>query len=152
MDPIEITKFVAQKWHGLSYEEKKPYNDSFKVDQERFKIEMEEFERKQEELGESVTKDVVKKKKKKRGVEPVAPAPAPVIQEVILKKKEDEIPKAFINSNCELPVFTDAFLEHNKQIEFELKRFRKANLEIEQQNSVLMKHVENMDNGVMKVS
>lgn len=63
----------------------------------------------------------------------------------------NEIPKAFIASNCEVPIFTEAFLEHNKIIETELKSLRRNNIEIEQQNSVLMKHIENMENGVRKV-
>jgi high mobility group protein 20A len=173
MDPVEVTKVVAAKWHGLSAEKKKPYNDQFKADSERFKIELKEFEEKQKELGEvaenveSVEK--VPKKKKKRTKSSVvaapkpAPAPTPVpaktpvqapasaVSKVIPKKKEEEVPKAFITSNCELPIFTDAFLEHNKQIESELKSSRKLNSELNLENSVLMKHIENMENGVTKV-
>lgn len=66
-------------------------------------------------------------------------------------KIDEDILKVLIGQNCEVPIFTDTFLEHNKVIESELKVLRKNNVEIEQQNSVLMKHIENMNNGVLKV-
>lgn len=67
--------------------------------------------------------------------------------------KEPEAPKAFIpGTNCELPIFTEQFLDHNKQIESELKQLRRNCAEIEQQNAVLFKHVENMENGLHKVN
>lgn len=66
-------------------------------------------------------------------------------------KIDEDILKVLIGQNCEVPIFTDTFLEHNKVIESELKILRKNNVEIEQQNSVLMKHIENMQNGVSKV-
>ncbi|XP_070494240.1 high mobility group protein 20A [Chironomus tepperi] len=66
-------------------------------------------------------------------------------------KVDEDILKVLIGQNCEVPIFTDTFLEHNKIIESELKILRKNNVEIEQQNSVLMKHIENMQNGVSKV-
>jgi hypothetical protein len=66
-------------------------------------------------------------------------------------KIDEDILKVLIGQNCEVPIFTDTFLEHNKVIESELKVLRKNNIEIEQQNSVLMKHIENMQNGVSKV-
>lgn len=147
---------LAGKWHALSLQEKQPYNDRFKADQERFKIEMKEFEKKQEALGETDEKISKKKKKSKGKVNgeaeklPETSAP-PQLDMMVVKKREDDVPKAFINANCELPIFTDSFLEHNKQIELELKQLRKSNVEIEQQNDVLMKHIENMDNGVKKV-
>lgn len=63
-------------------------------------------------------------------------------------KEESDGPKV-MNFNSELPIFTDVFLEHNKILETELKMLRKNNMESE--NAVLMKHVENMTNGVQKV-
>lgn len=146
---------MAAKWHALSVEEKQPYNDSFKADQERFKIEMREFEKKQEAFGnESIEKIPKKKKESKRNVngETSSTLPeTPAKIDMTVKKKEHDVPKAFISSNCELPIFTDTFLDHNKQIELELKLLRKTNLEIEQQNDVLILHIENMHNGVKKV-
>lgn len=52
----------------------------------------------------------------------------------------------------EIPIFTDQFLEHNRQIDAELKKMRKLNTDYEHQNSVLEKHVENMQNGIGKLT
>lgn len=52
----------------------------------------------------------------------------------------------------EIPIFTDQFLEHNRQIDAELKKLRKLNTDYEHQNSVLEKHVENMQNGIGKLT
>ena len=51
----------------------------------------------------------------------------------------------------EIPIFTDEFLEHNKIIDGELKLIRKSNLDYEQQNSVLEKYVENIEQSVDKM-
>lgn len=50
----------------------------------------------------------------------------------------------------DIPIFTDQFLEHNRQMESELKKLRKHNTDYEQQNAVLEKHVENVRNGITK--
>lgn len=52
----------------------------------------------------------------------------------------------------DIPIFTDQFLEHNRQMESELKKLRKLNTDTELQNSVLEKHVENVRNGITKAS
>lgn len=51
----------------------------------------------------------------------------------------------------DIPIFTDEFLEHNKVIDSELRLLRKSNTDYEQQNAVLEKHVENMQNGIDKL-
>lgn len=50
-----------------------------------------------------------------------------------------------------IPIFTDEFLEHNKTVDAELRMLRKSNIDYEQQNSVLEKHIESMRFGVDKV-
>lgn len=52
----------------------------------------------------------------------------------------------------DVPIFTDQFLEHNRQMESELKKLRKLNTDYEQQNAVLEKHVENVQNGINKTN
>lgn len=52
----------------------------------------------------------------------------------------------------DIPIFTDKFLEHNRQVETELKRVRKMNTDYEQQNAVLEKHVENVQAGISKTN
>lgn len=52
----------------------------------------------------------------------------------------------------DIPIFTDKFLEHNRQMETELKKIRKMNTDYEQQNAVLEKHVENVRAGIDKTN
>lgn len=52
----------------------------------------------------------------------------------------------------EIPIFTEKFLEHNRQMETELKKIRKMNTDYEQQNAVLEKHVENVRAGISKTN
>jgi len=153
MDPVEVTKLVAQKWYALSAEEKAPYLEEAKLDKERFKKELKEFEKKHP--GEASLQ--VPPKKKSKGGDKTKSEQSNIQQKTVKISgdkppvpKEDDAPK-FVGNDCELPIFTERFLEHNKSIEAELKLLRKNNIEIEQQNSVLMKHIENMVNGVTKV-
>ncbi|KAG5673556.1 hypothetical protein PVAND_003595 [Polypedilum vanderplanki] len=178
-DPVAITKRIAANWLALDKVQKKPYLDQAQVDKDRYFREMKEYNAlyKPNDDSEPPKKKV---KKKGANVEKPQDIPStsaaatavstnniqststsqkppsndsnkPITQSVNNAVNKDEIPKAFLTSNCELPIFTDAFLEHNKIIEAELKTLRKNNIEIEQQNSVLMKHIENMDNGINKV-
>jgi high mobility group protein 20A len=176
LDPVSTTKLVASMWYALPPDEKQPYLDSAKIDKERFKKELKEFNKNQvtavvAENDESAVKSTKKKKGRKSQLKspPASPIPLALVETnfdippqlpttsthkptvPVAPRKDDDFPRAFINTNCELPIFTDAFLEHNKVIESELKILRKNNIEMELQNSVLMKHIENMENGVRKV-
>lgn len=157
IDPVEITKMVATKWFALNHDEKQPFLDEAKLDKDRFKREVKEFNRDHPDSGSLLAPLKSKKKMKTSEASPdvstahVSTAPPAILVKIPTTVKEDDIPRAFIGSNCELPIFTDVFLEHNRKIETELKILRKHHIEIDQQNSVLMKHVENMENGVIKV-
>lgn len=182
LDPVEITKLVANMWYNLTNEEKQPYLQQAKIDKERFKRELKEFqrlnpnsldgraettvsnsslkidERRDFQSSGGGLKLTSKTKKKSISKESLVNLPSTSSSSAFLTtsenyKRNDEIPKVlnFNGINCEVPIFTDIFLEHNKTIESELKILRKNNIEMEQQNSVLMKHIENMENGVHKV-
>ncbi|XP_032874119.1 high mobility group protein 20A-like isoform X4 [Amblyraja radiata] len=43
-----------------------------------------------------------------------------------------------------IPIFTEEFLDHNKAREAELRKLRKTNIDYEEQNAVLQKHIDNM--------
>ncbi|XP_055695829.1 high mobility group protein 20A [Lutzomyia longipalpis] len=126
----EITRKLAQGWASLTDEEKKPYLEAAEQDKNRFSREMEEYRQNQAKkvaLAEEAPKIVVEK-------------PAP--QETFEHK----------NGDYDIPIFTDEFLDHNKTVETELRALRKSFTDYEQQNSVLEKHVENMRNGINKLT
>jgi high mobility group protein 20A len=152
----------SDKWYNLAKDEKQPYIDLAKVDKERFKKELKEFKQLNPD-DESVKQGEPSKKKIKKDTQSsktdIIEQPTTSAQAMSslnnglsqTSRKDDDVPKTFVGVNCELPIFTESFLEHNKAIESELKMLRKNNIEIEQHNSVLMKHIENMENGVRKV-
>jgi high mobility group protein 20A len=153
MDAVEITKAVAAIWYRITPEEKQKYLDEGKLDKERYERELIEYRKHHpEEVVEPPPIEAPKKSKSKTSppsnghqlcIEP------PTKSDVL--KTHEEVPKAFVGLNCELPIFTEDFLSHNKAVESELKLLRKKNIDIDQENSVLMKHVENMQNGTLKV-
>lgn len=174
LDPVEVTKLVASMWYNLAKELKQPYLDLARIDKERYKQEIKEFETLNpnacEEGASSLNKSSKKKPRKNKSTSSLPPspvmqlpneniagtsssfrAPSHSLSTLPVIKREDDVPRAFIGTNCEVPIFTDVFLDHNKSIEAELKILRKNNIEMEQQNSVLLKHIENMENGVFKV-
>lgn len=51
----------------------------------------------------------------------------------------------------DIPIFTDEFLEHNKAREGELRHLKKHNSQLEEQNAMLGKHVENMKAAIVKL-
>ena len=51
----------------------------------------------------------------------------------------------------DIPIFTDEFLEHNKAREGELRHLKKHNSQLEEQNAMLSKHVENMKAAIGKL-
>lgn len=53
--------------------------------------------------------------------------------------------------NFDIPIFTEEFLDHNKTREAELRQLRKSNIDYEQQNSILQKHIENMKTAIDKL-
>lgn len=56
------------------------------------------------------------------------------------------------SGDYDVPIFTDEFLEHNKIMDTRLRSLRKSNTDYEQQNSILEKHVENMNTGIDKLT
>lgn len=154
MDPVEITKSVASKWYSLTKDEKQKYLDEGKQDKERFEKEVKEYKKHHPEA--EADAPIEPPKKSKPAITQPSNGHTPCIEKtkttkVEVLKPHDDVPKAYVGLNCELPIFTDEFLNHNKEVESELKLLRKKNLDIDQQNSVLAKHVENMQNGVHKV-
>ncbi|XP_030042828.1 high mobility group protein 20A isoform X4 [Microcaecilia unicolor] len=51
----------------------------------------------------------------------------------------------------DIPIFTEEFLNHSKAREAELRQLRKSNMEYEERNAALQKHVESMRTAVEKL-
>lgn len=53
--------------------------------------------------------------------------------------------------NFDIPIFTEEFLDHNKNRDAELRQLRKSNTDYEQQNAILQKHIENVKTAIDKL-
>ncbi|XP_028402286.1 SWI/SNF-related matrix-associated actin-dependent regulator of chromatin subfamily E member 1-related-like [Dendronephthya gigantea] len=54
-------------------------------------------------------------------------------------------------ADLEVPIFSEAFLHYNKSRESELRKLRKATTEIEEQNAILSKHIDNLNSAIGKL-
>lgn len=143
LSQMEITKLLAEEWGTLSDEVKKPFLEAAEADRERYHQEMTEYKQQNNEAAPTATK----KPKANGGSDSDLSKEVPYLN----GGKEETQRGAIRMGDYEIPIFTDDFLEHNKVIDSELRMLRKSNIDYEQQNSVLEKHVENMDNGIQKL-
>ncbi|KFB46953.1 AGAP004791-PA-like protein [Anopheles sinensis] len=142
LTPIEVTKILAEEWSKLSEEKKKPYLEAAEADKERYNKEISEYKLSNEAKAHAKPNDTAVSKP------PVAPkTPTPTVP--YLNGKVEQ--KVIRRGDYDIPIFTEDFLDHNKVVDSELRTLRKSNIDYEQQNSVLEKHVENMENGVLKL-
>lgn len=138
LSAVEITKLIAEEWGTLSDEVKKPFLEAAEADRERYHREVIEYKQNNEVASNS-------KKPKANGSD------SDLSKEMPYLNGREERQRDIRVGDYEIPIFTDDFLEHNKVIDSELRMLRKSNIDYEQQNSVLEKHVENMDNGIQKL-
>uniref|UniRef100_A0A336KL18 CSON011134 protein n=1 Tax=Culicoides sonorensis TaxID=179676 RepID=A0A336KL18_CULSO len=140
---IEITKQLATEWLELPEEKKQAYMDEAEKDKMRYISEMKEYSK-------THNVELRRKKKKKKGNSEVSEkpvtAPGPSITAPIVSQE-----KPLKEGDRDIQIFTEEFLEHNKEIESELKIMRKKLMDLEQQNSNLERYVEGMKGGVEKL-
>ncbi|XP_058065776.1 high mobility group protein 20A [Anopheles bellator] len=139
---VELTKLMAEEWSKLPEEKKKPYLEAAEADKERYYKEISEYKLTAVEKGHAKSNETPQ-----IAVETPAANVTPAISYVNGNAEQ----KAIRRGDYEIPIFTDDFLEHNRLIDSELRTLRKSNIDYEQQNSVLEKHVENMENGIQKL-
>ncbi|XP_035912518.1 high mobility group protein 20A [Anopheles stephensi] len=145
LTPIEITKIMAEEWSKLPEDRKKPYLEAAEVDKERYNKEISEYKLNNEAKAKAALQNEAQMAQKKELSEPkVAVSSIPYVN----GKVE---PKVLRQGDYDIPIFTEDFLDHNKVVDSELRTLRKSNIDYEQQNSVLEKHVENMENGIQKL-
>lgn len=172
----EVAKLLSAKWTSLDESEKKQYFDAAAKDRERYRAEYSVYRttenyRKFQECKKSGKFDVIekhvkkskderhknvkkhksrKKKDRKRSFSPLPP------YEFKVKKNSksshnDADAKPTIDSS-DIPIFTEAFLDHNKLQEGELRRLRKQTMDYEEANAILSKHIDNVSATGNKVS
>uniref|UniRef100_A0A1W7RGS8 High mobility group protein 20A n=1 Tax=Agkistrodon contortrix contortrix TaxID=8713 RepID=A0A1W7RGS8_AGKCO len=136
----EITRMLGNEWSKLPPEEKRRYLDEADRDKERYMKELEQYQ-KTEAYKVFSRKTQDRQKGKSHRQEGTRPATHDHQKEPDTKER----------SVFDIPIFTEEFLNHSKAREAELRQLRKSNMEFEERNAALQKHVESMRTAVEKL-
>lgn len=131
----EITKRLGAEWTRLAAQDKQRYLDEAERDKMQYAQELKEYQ--QTEAFHLTNAKLQDKRFKKE--DPTLASPTASSGTSLLKASE-------LPSRFDIPIFTEEFLDQNKAREAELRRLRKANVEFEEQNAVLQRHIKDMYN------
>lgn len=134
----EITRMLGNEWSKLPPEDKQHYLDEADRDKERYMRELEQYQK--TEAYKHFSRKVQEKQKGKRHRDAGRQAPGEALHEKDLEIKDRSV--------FDIPIFTEEFLNHSKVREAELRQLRKTNMEYEERNAALQKHVESMRSAV----
>ncbi|KAB1257053.1 High mobility group protein 20A [Camelus dromedarius] len=147
----EITRMLGNEWSKLPPEEKQRYLDEADRDKERYMKELEQYQKTEAyKVFSRKTQDRQKGKSHRQDA---------ARQATHDHEKEAEVKE---RSVFDIPIFTEEFLNHSKgdyqsiilcssAREAELRQLRKSNMEFEERNAALQKHVESMRTAVEKL-
>ncbi|XP_069042211.1 SWI/SNF-related matrix-associated actin-dependent regulator of chromatin subfamily E member 1-related isoform X2 [Lepisosteus oculatus] len=133
----EITKRLGAEWSRLAPQEKQRYLDEAEREKQQYVRELKEYQQ-SEAFRLSAAKIQDKKVKREESASVIinATGSGPA------GHKGAELSDRFWK--FDVPIFTEEFLDQNKAREAELRRLRKANMEFEEQNTALQKHIADM--------
>ncbi|XP_072295012.1 SWI/SNF-related matrix-associated actin-dependent regulator of chromatin subfamily E member 1-related isoform X3 [Eucyclogobius newberryi] len=132
----EITKRLGAEWTRLAPHDKQRYLDEAEREKMQYAQELKDYQ--QTEAFHLTNAKIQDKRVKK---EEDAPSASITVNTGLSLPKVPELPSRF-----DVPIFTEEFLDQNKAREAELRRLRKANIEFEEQNAVLQRHIKDMYN------
>uniref|UniRef100_A0A8C4ZJV2 High mobility group protein 20A n=1 Tax=Gadus morhua TaxID=8049 RepID=A0A8C4ZJV2_GADMO len=132
----EITRMLGNEWSKLPPEDKQRYLEEAERDKERYMRELEKYQK--TEAYKHFTRKVQEKQKGKRHRTALGVSLHTSSKDVEGKER----------SVFDIPIFTEEFLNHSKAREAEMRGLRKTNMEFEERNAALQKHVENMRGAV----
>ncbi|KAM7152670.1 high mobility group protein 20A isoform 1-T2 [Macrochelys suwanniensis] len=136
----EITRMLGNEWSKLPPEEKRRYLDEADRDKERYMRELEQYQ-KTEAYKVFSRKAQDRQKGKSHRQDGTRQTAHDHEKEADTKER----------SVFDIPIFTEEFLNHSKAREAELRQLRKSNMEFEERNAALQKHVESMRTAVEKL-
>ncbi|XP_034036139.1 LOW QUALITY PROTEIN: SWI/SNF-related matrix-associated actin-dependent regulator of chromatin subfamily E member 1-related-like [Thalassophryne amazonica] len=133
----EITKRLGAEWTRLAPSDKQRYLDEAEREKMQYAQELKEYQ--QTEAYQITTSKIQDKRFKKEDTSAAFINPATT--GTTLPKVPD------LSSRFDIPIFTEEFLDQTKVTrEAELRRLRKANIEFEEQNTMLQRHIKDMHN------
>ncbi|XP_025082233.1 high mobility group protein 20A-like isoform X2 [Pomacea canaliculata] len=131
----DISKQLGAEWSNLPQHDKQRYLAEAERDKERYTREMEAYQ--QTEAYRSFRRQFSPKNKDEAESQQIAGSGLEV-----LAHGEEE------SGTFDIPIFTEEFLDHNKARDAELRQLRKQTTELEEQNAVLSKHLDNLRGAV----
>lgn len=131
----ELTRLLGSEWSKLQQHEKQRYLDEAEKDKERYWREMEAYQKTEAFKQFKLLRE---KRMKEDASDDSCNNP--------VEMKEETEPGTF-----DIPIFTEEFLDYNKSREGELRQFRRQATELEEQNAILSKHIENMKQAIDKL-
>ncbi|XP_075064393.1 high mobility group protein 20A isoform X2 [Mixophyes fleayi] len=136
----EITRIVGSEWSKLPAHEKQHYLDEAERDKERYTKELQQYQKTEAYRSYSHKAQSRQKGRQQRqeGSRTISSDPE---KECVLKERPV----------FDIPIFTEEFLNHSKAQEAELRQLRKSNMEFEERNAALQKHVESMRSAVQRL-
>ncbi|XP_026094460.1 high mobility group protein 20A-like isoform X3 [Carassius auratus] len=137
----EITRMLGNEWSKLPPEEKQRYLDEADKDKERYMRELEQYQK--TEAYKHFSRKVQEKQKGKRHRGDAGRQASGESLHEDLEIKDRSV--------FDIPIFTEEFLNHSKAREAELRQLRKTNMEYEERNAALQKHVESMHSAVERL-
>ncbi|AWP08029.1 putative pseudopodium-enriched atypical kinase 1 [Scophthalmus maximus] len=138
----EITRMLGNEWSKLPPEEKQRYLDEAERDKERYMRELEKYQK--TEAYKHFTRKVQEKQKGKRHRGDVG-------HQVANESHHEKDAEGKDRTVFDIPIFTEEFLNHSKAREAEMRQLRKTNMEYEERNAALQKHVESMRGAVERL-
>ncbi|KAJ8249383.1 hypothetical protein GJAV_G00234190 [Gymnothorax javanicus] len=137
----EITRMLGNEWSKLPADEKQRYLDEAERDKERYMQELEKYQK--TEAYKHFTRKLQDKKGKQHRGDVSRQATHESLHEKDAEGKERSV--------FDIPIFTEEFLNHSKAREAEMRQLRKTNMEYEERNAALQKHVESMRGAVERL-
>ncbi|KAH0619850.1 hypothetical protein JD844_014213 [Phrynosoma platyrhinos] len=140
----EITRMLGNEWSKLPPEEKRRYLDEADRDKERYMRELEQYQKTEAyKVFSRKAQDRQKGKSHRQGIDLYNKNPKEGARQATHNHEERSV--------FDIPIFTEEFLNHSKAREAELRQLRKSNMEFEERNAALQKHVESMRTAVEKL-
>jgi hypothetical protein len=144
----ELTRIIANKWKEMNNEDKQKYISEAEQDKERYLKEMADY--KKSDSYKQYLKEVSNQQNSNE-FKLVNQIMGPSAQQDVSHNSNNHELSSMSNiAGFDIPIFTPEFIEHSKSREFEMRQLRKEINELEQQNGVLNKHVENLKQNTQK--
>lgn len=147
----ERSKLMGKLWANLEQGKKQPFLDMAEQDKERYIRDYVAYQETDsyKEFMRKKYPGLSKRPRLEKPDEPEETTPTPSAR-VQTGKRPLSCQQQYVpGSNT--PIFSEQFLEHNREMEVQLRKLRQSNSSLEEESALLSRHVENMKSSVEKI-